>query len=233
MALAAIAGAWSFILLGLGPACSPAHIIRVTSALQVLHPGAYLNNSFQLHSLGRPSPPPLRKPPEQRVCNSFCSVVLSLSLSLSLNFNLHMVSFLFLSFLSCLPFLFAALWPVMSVAQQRASLYQSAVAQTLSALQRPSFISKLFSEEACKLLPHQPPWQKSKLPNAHNNFWRPEEDVDSGLFDFMLAVACIYAQFMLTVNCNDCRTQVRVHQSKSDMFGCPFVFLNTFANGKL
>lgn len=105
MALAAIARAWSFILLGLGPACSPAHIIRVTSALQVLHPGAYLNNSFQLHSLRRPSPPPLRKPPEQRVCNSFCSVVLSLSLSIFICIWCHF------SFFPSFPAFFLCLQP--------------------------------------------------------------------------------------------------------------------------
>lgn len=40
-------GASYFIQQGLGQACSISHIIRMTSTLQVVYPGAYPDHSFQ------------------------------------------------------------------------------------------------------------------------------------------------------------------------------------------
>ncbi len=129
--------------------------------------------------------------------------------------------------------LFAALWPVMSVAQQRASLYQSAVAQTLSALQRPSFISKLFTEEACKLLPHQPPWQKSKLPNAQTiseglkrtltlAFWF---NVTDGMY---LCIVYVINQLQWLRNIQ--KLKLKFTDTKLYMISCAYGFLNTFTD---
>lgn len=123
----------------------------MTSALQVLHPGAYLKNSFQHYSLYRL---PLLSPfptPQPWITHSLLSPLfppLSLfltPLSFPLHFALHLSPLRHLN-LSCLNLfyyqwyclfhyflfltssLFAALWPDMSVAQQRAPLYQSAPA---------------------------------------------------------------------------------------------------------
>lgn len=171
----------------------------MTSALQVLHPGAYLKNSFQHYSLYRPpSPSPwITHSPLSPFFPLFLfSSLLFLLLSILLYIcHLSIISVCLVwiyfiitdtAFSSAFSLTFSlslslCLWPsgqTWALHNSELHFINQPLPQILSALKESSFIHPLLREGACKCLLRQPAWQRSKLLNTDNIFWKHIDEFD-------------------------------------------------------